>query len=68
MAIYCQEHNKSRAHAISHESGNKLVLLQQMNKRTKGKKEKKKPQKTTTKQSIPYPSFSASAMKSKLQI
>lgn len=38
MAIYCHEHNQLTAHAISHESGNESVLLQQMNKRTKGKK------------------------------
>lgn len=40
MAIYCHEHNQLTAHAISHESGNESVLLQQMNKRTKGKKKK----------------------------
>lgn len=66
MAIYCQEHNQLTAHAISHESGNESVLLQQMNKRTKGGK--KTNNKTTTKQSIPSTSFAASAMKNKLQI
>lgn len=40
MAIYCQEHNKSTAHAVSHETGNKSVLLQQMNTRAKEKKTK----------------------------
>lgn len=72
MAIYCQEHNKSTAHAINHECGNESVLLQQMNGRTKGGKKRKLQQNTHThkhhKQSIPYIYFSASAMKNKLQI
>lgn len=41
MATYCQEHNKSTAHAISRECGNESVLLQQMNGRTEGEKQRK---------------------------
>lgn len=48
MAIYCQEYNKSTAHAINHEHGNESVHLQQMNGRTKGGKKKKTYNKTHT--------------------
>lgn len=48
MAIYCQEHNKSTAHAINHECGNESVVLQQMNGRTKGGKKRKLQQNTHT--------------------
>lgn len=73
MEIYCQEHNKSTAHAINHEHGNESVLLQQMNGRTKGGKKKKTTTKCTHthkqhKQSTPSIYFSASATKNKLQI
>lgn len=57
MAIYCQEHNKSTAHAINHERGNEPVLLQQMNGRTEGGKEKGNYNKTHTNTTNPLSIF-----------
>lgn len=68
MAIYCQEHNKSTAHAINHERGNEPVLLQQMNGRTEGGEKKRKLQQNSHKHHKSCIYFSASSMKNKLQI